>query len=181
MAVTTALRPRPEAFIQGNMPAFLLADPFENLPAARKEQKVVCEQLSHHPWHAAPVQCNTVVGSIATRETAIQKMSEAGIVLFSTHAKFISKDPYGSGLYVASDGSMPKMWTVDEIYSGGRLKSRPLIILSACESGMSYFEEGAEIVALPPAFVCMGAAAVLSSLWPVEVIFPANKISYDGF
>jgi hypothetical protein len=38
---------------------------------------------------------------------------------------------------------------------------------------MAYFDEQREIVALPPAFICAGAAAVVGTFWPVEEVSTA--------
>lgn len=182
LTLATALRPRPEGFIRGELPAFLLADPKEDLPAARLEQNEVRKQLAHHPWAAAPVPQHSVAGRSANLDAALQKLPEAGIISLATHARFIGGDPYGSGLYFAAgDNQEVKLWTVDEIYASSHLKKSPMVILSACESGMSYFDESTEIVALPPAFVCIGAAAVLGSLWPVEDVstsFLVERFTY---
>ena len=182
LALATALRPRPERFIRGELPAFLLADPKEDLPATRSEQKGVHKQLAQHPWPAAPVPSYSVVGRSANLDVTLEKLPEAGIIGLATHARFIGGDPYGSGLYFATGNNKElKLWTVDEIFASSHLKKSPIVILSACESGMSHFDESSEIVALPPAFVCIGAAAVLGSLWPVEDVstsFLVERFTY---
>jgi CHAT domain-containing protein len=171
LAVTTALRPRPVALIQGGLPAFLLADPVGNLPASHIEQKHVSENLRIHPWPAGPVTSETVLGPVDSVETVAVKLSNAGIGLISTHGTFKAGDPYGSGLYLATpDTKKPRLWTVDEMFTNMHLGKNPVVILSACESGMSYFDEQKEVVALPPAFVCAGAASVVSTFWPVEEV-----------
>lgn len=180
LALATVLRPRPVEFIRGGLPAFLLADPKEDLPAARLEQEKVREQLVHHPWSAAPVPQYSIVGRSANF-TAVRKLPGAGIIYMATHARFKGGDPYGSGMCLASSDDQAKLWTIDEIYSSLHLEKSPVVVLSACESGMSYFDESTEIVALPPAFVCIGAAAVLSSLWPVEDVstsFLVERFTY---
>ena len=168
LALTTALRPRPEAFVLGKLKALLLSDPVGDLPAARYEQQRVAYQLSNHPWQAEKIDHDEFVGDTVTIENAIPQMETAGLIDFATHAVFKSSDPFGSGLYLSSGAGEKRLWSVDQIYSSVHLASNPAVILAACESGMNYFDDAAEIVAIPPAFISIGASSVLASLWPVE-------------
>jgi hypothetical protein len=91
------------------------------------------------------------------------------MVVVATHATFSPGDPYGSGIWVAAaDGEGLDLVTVDELYAHGNLASSPVVVVSACESGMTWVDDSADVIALPPAFGTVGAAAVLASLWPVE-------------
>jgi CHAT domain-containing protein len=169
LALTTALRARPTAFIKGELSAFLLADPAGDLPAGHIEQKHVAENLGNHPWPAGKVSAEAVSGSVSSIKEVTKKMADTGLGLISTHGKFVAGDPYGSGLFLlAGKNKKPRLWSVDEIYTGLQLRKNPVVILSACESGMAFFDEQKEVVALPPAFVCAGAASVVSTFWPVE-------------
>jgi len=171
MALTTALRARSNAFIKGELSAFLFADPSGDLPSGHIEQKHVANNLLNHPWPAGKVNAEAISGPVNSIRNITKKLSDAGLGLISTHGKFMSGDPYGSGLYfITGKNKATDLWNVDEIYTGLRLKKNPLVILSACESGMAFFDEQKEIIALPPAFVCAGAASVISTFWPVEDI-----------
>ncbi len=168
LALTTALRPRPEAFVLGKIKALLLSDPLGDLPAAHFEQEGVAHQLSNHRWPAAKLDHEQLVGADVTIENALPRMQTAGLINFATHAVFKASDPFGSGLYLSTDKGEKKLWSIDQIYSSAHLASNPAVILGACESGMNYFDDRSEIVAIPPAFVSIGASSVLASLWPVE-------------
>lgn len=168
LALTTALRPRPEAFVAGKLKALLLSDPFGDLPAANYEQERVAYQLKNHKWPAAKLDHDQLKGDAATIENALPQMKTAGLIDFATHAVFKASDPFGSGLFLAAGKGKKKLWSIDQIYSSVHLASNPVVILAACESGMNYFEDRAEIVAIPPAFISIGASSVLASLWPVE-------------
>jgi CHAT domain-containing protein len=168
LALTTALRPRPKAFVLGEIKALLLSDPDGSLPAAHYEQQRVAYQLKNHRWPAAHPEHEQLVGDAATIENALPEMKTAGLIDFATHAVFKPKDPFGSGLYLAADKEEKKLWSIDQIYSSVHLTANPAVILGACESGMNYFNDDAEIVAIPPAFISIGASSVLASLWPVE-------------
>jgi CHAT domain-containing protein len=181
LALTTALRPRPAAFVQGKLNALLLSDPIGDLPAARYEQQRVAYQMSNHTWPAAKVDHDQLIGTEATLDGLELKMANAGLIDLATHASFLGGDPFGSGLYLSVDGGEKKLWSIDQIYTGTHLTSNPVVILSACESGMNYFNDSAEIVAIPPAFVSIGASAVLATLWRVEDVstsFLAERFVY---
>jgi CHAT domain-containing protein len=179
LALTTALRPRPVEFIKGELAAFLACDPAGDLPGARREQHAVAAALARHPWGAAPVPSRAVAGADATVRTVAAGLSDAGIAVLATHAAFVPGDPFGSGLLLNSGAGKAALWTIDAIYMGGQLRNSPVILLTACESGMSHFDDSAEVVALPPALVSIGAGTVLSSLWPLEDV--ATSIFAERF
>jgi CHAT domain-containing protein len=47
-------------------------------------------------------------------------------------------------------------------------KRRPLVVLSACESGVPRIHSGGELTGLPNAFLLAGAKSVIASLWKVD-------------
>jgi len=167
LALATALRPRPvDFFVAGTLPVLLAADALGDLPAARAEQDAVANAVANHTWPAPHPAVVTLRGSETTKSALQKNMREAGLSVVASHARFSARDPHGSGLVL--DGSAEGLWTIDEIYEMPRLPHAPMIILSSCVSGMSNPGDDAEIVALPPAFISIGAAAVLGTLWPVE-------------
>ena len=80
---------------------------------------------------------------------------------WATHAEFAPQDPLSSRILL-SDGDL----TVADILQW-RLRAR-LVVLSACQSGISPLAQGDEMMGLLQALFCAGARAVLASLWPVD-------------
>ncbi|NTU84945.1 MAG: CHAT domain-containing protein, partial [Chloroflexales bacterium] len=81
----------------------------------------------------------------------------------SCHGAFDSARPLESALYLGPNERL----TALDIIQGPRL-SCELVVLSACESGLSRVRRGDELVGLVRAFRYAGAAAVLSTLWRVD-------------
>ncbi len=165
LALSTALRPRPESFLRGQRGAALIADPSGDLPASRAELKAVRQELGKYK-PAPPV--HLFEGPNASYNNVKDELSHAALAVIATHARFSPGDPTGSGLRLADEDGGKTLASVDQIHLRWRLDNNPVVALSACESGMAHFDETSEIVSLPPALACVGAAAVLSSLWPVE-------------
>ena len=70
--------------------------------------------------------------------------------------------PYGRRLRLS------ELWTAGDLLVGSRFRHCALVFLSSCESGLGRFGTFDESAGLPAALQLAGAAAVVSSLWPVE-------------
>ncbi|MCB9766508.1 MAG: CHAT domain-containing protein [Alphaproteobacteria bacterium] len=161
LALTTALRLRPADYVKGASTLLAVTDPRGDLPAARYEGQGLKGQIG--AFGGVPMPYREIRGAEATEATVRGAAADAEVLLLSCHAAFDAADPGASGLACA-DG----LWTVDDIYGGLHLGRHPVVMLSACESGMMRPDDAREVVALPSAFVTAGASAVLASLWPVE-------------
>jgi CHAT domain-containing protein len=167
MALTSALRPRPTDLINGDLPAFLFADPAGDLPAATVEQEAIQRHLAENPWPTSPVEATRVNGNAIEPDEAVRSMSESGLAVLAAHAKFNPGDPYGSGIYLTSEEGSG-IWTIDEIYASPHFDRNPVVALSSCESGLTWLNDSSDAIALPPALIALGSAAVLATLWIVE-------------
>ncbi len=86
---------------------------------------------------------------------------------FACHGSYDPLDPAKSTLYLG--GMIP--FSVPEILTFLRLEHTRLVCLSACETGMAqYFDVPDEYTGMASAFLQVGAAAVVSSLWAVDDI-----------
>src|SRR6185295_213820 len=56
----------------------------------------------------------------------------------------------------------------DEVY-GLKLRRAPLVILSACQSGVEYYYNGEGMIGMSRAFIAAGASVVVASMWQVDV------------
>jgi CHAT domain-containing protein/lipopolysaccharide biosynthesis regulator YciM len=110
-------------------------------------------------------------GFDASRETAMSSfVSEYQIVHFATHGFFNSEHPELSGIVLSmvkpdgskTDGFMP----LQDIC---RLNlSAPLVVLSACETGLGKDIKGEGLMSLTRGFMYAGSQTVVTSLWKVD-------------
>ena len=85
----------------------------------------------------------------------------AGVLHLACHAQYRGDNPMFSALHL-HDGPL----TVEGVQAT-RLDAS-LVVLSACETGVSDTGSGEESVGLVRAFLVAGASRVLASLWPVD-------------
>lgn len=108
------------------------------------------------------VEGEAFVGTQATLAKLQLHASRADVIHLACHAQFRSDNPRFSALHLY-DGAL----TV-ELAEGLRLRHGCLVVLSACETGLSEAGNGNETVGLVRAFLVAGAARVLASQWPVD-------------
>ena len=121
-------------------------------------------------------------GDNACSHNILKVLPSAQVFHFSAHACANLLDPMSSALAVAKD----KQLTVRELMSTGmenisvKNKGR-LAVLSACETGVMGTRLPDEVVGLATAFMRMGFAGVLSSLWVAndESTFTLMREFYD--
>ncbi|MEO0769685.1 MAG: CHAT domain-containing protein [Cyanobacteria bacterium J06649_4] len=90
-------------------------------------------------------------------------MNEYEILHFATHAAFVNSNPEDSFI-LFGNGDRPNLldignWTLSNV---------DLVVLSACETGLDGFGNGAEILGMGYQFQLSGAGAVMASLWSVS-------------
>lgn len=107
-----------------------------------------------------------VTGRAATKARFIAEAPKHSLVHVAAHAEFDSVDPIYSHVRLASEKDESGMLEAREIF-GMPLGESSLIVLSACESGMTRVSRGDEIWGFARSFFAAGAPAVLLSLWPV--------------
>jgi tetratricopeptide (TPR) repeat protein len=86
---------------------------------------------------------------------------KAQVLHIATHGAFRPDNPMFSGLRMA-DG-----WLAARDLYGLRLNAS-LVVLSACETGLSGQEGGDEVMGLARGFLYAGAPSLVTSLWPVQ-------------
>jgi len=141
-------------------------DPSENLRFARLEGALIRNFVGAENWTA-------VEGQEATAARVQEALSAATHIHFACHGRFDFANPWASGLVMA-DGQLQ----ASQIAFQGAPRSLELVVLSACETGVSGFREAPdEYGGLPAAFLVSGAKAVVSSLWAVNDVSSALLIS----
>jgi CHAT domain-containing protein/tetratricopeptide (TPR) repeat protein len=111
----------------------------------------------------------------------VQLIADADYIHFACHGKYDHASPMGGGLQYAREGDRAsgrnpsreqpaaQGWlTLGEIFERVHLSRAPIVVLSACESGISKIEQSHdEYIGLPAGFLYAGAQTVVSSLWRV--------------
>lgn len=88
---------------------------------------------------------------------------------FATHGTFDWDDPRQSGVFTG--GSNDKLTLADLLESRKRIGAPRLVVLSACDTGLSDIGHNPdEFTGLPTGFLFAGAAGVVASLWQVNDI-----------
>jgi CHAT domain-containing protein len=107
--------------------------------------------------------CVLLEGGDATREKVAAELENADVVHVAAHGQADLLNPLQSGVVLA-DG---KMLTVADLL-GQPARTRRLAVLSACETSVAGAVVPTEAVGLPAAFLSLGYAGVLGTLWPVS-------------
>jgi CHAT domain-containing protein/tetratricopeptide (TPR) repeat protein len=101
----------------------------------------------------------------ASAEATLSSLEGKSYWHFSTHGNFDFRNPRRSALAM-KDGTHLSVSSLLEAEGLGRPR---LVVLSACETGLHDFADFTEeFVGLPGAFMTIGAAAVLATLWQVD-------------
>lgn len=89
------------------------------------------------------------------------RLSRYGILHFATHGRLDAASGALSGL---------SLWEADLVSADiERLRlGSPLVVLSACQSGLGKIHPGDEVTGLPQAFLSAGAQTVMTSLWHID-------------
>jgi len=124
-------------------------DPDGSLPFARLEGFLCC----HHNRLAS--------GKQVTAEAIEQLSGKAGILLLSCHGSFNMNDPWQSTLRLANED----LRVMD---FAGRLQLPEVVVLGACESGLSRRSASDEPVSFAGVLLRRNVKAVVAPLWPVD-------------
>jgi len=138
----------------------VIANPTGDLKYAEMEAMVVA-------GHFDPEARKILDRSNGTRDAVLAELSHRSYWHFSTHGKFSWDDARQSALALRD-----QVLTVGELVETSEIKGlkRPrLVALSACETGLYDLATNPdEFTGFPGTFMALGAAGVLSTLWPVE-------------
>ena len=136
--------------------AVIFANPSGDLPYAEDEGKVIRDKFKE--------------ADLFVREQATpDKLSEAGnadIVHLACHGYFRGDEPLFSHLVLAEAGGNKSPVFLPDIFNL-RLKAS-IVTLSACETGLSQFTAGDELIGISRGFFYAGTQSLLSSLWAVN-------------
>lgn len=126
---------------------------FPPLPGARAEAQAIASRFAVTP----------IIGADATPDTVLAALIQpVDLVYFAAHGVSSEDDPLRYSFLALSGGRL----TAAEVQQL-RLPNRPLVVLSACQTGLGRSHAGGTI-GLSRAFVLAGASAVVSTLWNVN-------------
>lgn len=142
------------------------------LPYAREEAQVLAETFGTQ-------NATIFTGPAATRAQALSlDWSSYSLAHFAAHAVYRKTHPELSGIVLSlagaaqkatADSQMPPMTALLTFSDVLRMKTPPpLVVLSACSSGIGSFVPGEGMLALDTAFLASGSSQVVSTLWPVD-------------
>jgi len=141
-------------------PATLAAivNPTGDLPGTEKEAEIVA---SHFSAGARVV----LQGAAATPEAVLGALKGKSYWHFASHGAFSWEDARSSALVMHDMAPL----TVGRLLETDGLGRPRLVVLSACETGLYDIRSSPdEFIGLPSAFIGLGAAGVLGTLWPVS-------------
>jgi CHAT domain-containing protein/tetratricopeptide (TPR) repeat protein len=159
-------------------PGLIVADPKLNpglaawtsglpaLPHAAREARAL------HEWKPESV---LLEGRAATKAALRRHWRRAGLIYFASHVVQDPSSPYLSFIPLAAE-NLPQgqplvrsneMLDIQDVRKS-RLVGQPLVVLSACSSGVPYQSGSALAPSLGDAFIDAGARGVIHTLWSVR-------------
>ena len=105
-------------------------------------------------------------GEYVTKQNLIKALGESSIIHFSMHAEANDEQPMHSCFFLSTgDSSEDKKLYLYELYDFE--STAELAVLSACETGVGEFHQGAGVRSLANGFQYAGIPSVVLSLWKV--------------
>jgi len=147
----------------------------------------IAGQSDSHAFEREAKAVSRILGGVAISggrksvDEIVREIADADYIHFSCHGIYDRVSPMGGGLECAwgesrsSDQSTSAnqpirhgRLTLGEIFERVHLPRAPIVVLSACETGISKIEQSHdEYIGLPAGFLYAGAKTVVSSLWRV--------------
>lgn len=143
--------------------ALLMGVPDADIPRVREEIAALAPLFS---------QSVTLLETQATRTALKSQVSTVDVVHMACHGQFRPDNPLFSALRLA-DGWL----TVRDAYDLD-LQQCGLVVLSACETGVSALAPGDDLIGLARGFFSAGAPALIVSLWTVDDEATARLMSH---
>jgi CHAT domain-containing protein len=106
------------------------------------------------------------IGKSATETLGKNIFSDYNIIHLACHGKFNEDAPLLSSLYLTGDQKNDGELNVHELFSLD-LTGSSLVVLSACETGLSEVMKGDELIGLSRGFLYAGTPSLLVTLWEV--------------
>jgi hypothetical protein len=132
----------------------IIEDPSSSLPFATLETLSVLKYFTKK---------DLLGGEAATRELVLSRIAGNNIVHFSCHGYSDPFDSLQSGLIMSHDEAL----TIADLQQINLNENR-LVVLSACDTGVSGRQLVDEIIGFPGALMGLGVPSIISSFWSVD-------------
>ena len=116
------------------------------------------------------------LGDNATESIAKRQMGGFDIIHIASHGLFNAEYPLLSSLALTPDADNDGFLEVHELYNMN-LTNTKLVILSACETGLSQIKKNDDVIGLVRGFIYAGVPSTLASLWKVDDAATASLMS----
>ena len=135
-----------------------------DLGDARYDLSFAEEEASSIRWNFPNSQI--FIRKEATETRAKEMGIKYNILHFASHGEFDVDDPFEASLYLVEDNKNDGKLTLGEVFSMN-LKAN-LVVLSACQTGLSKISYGDELIGFARAFMYAGAPTITATLWRVD-------------
>lgn len=138
-------------------PALAVIDPTADLPATELELAAMVQVFGD--------RVEVLLGVEATVDAVVARSAGAQELHFACHGQYELGRPFHSGLVLAER----ELLTLDWITTKLQLRDTRLVVMSACDSGVTdFFKASGESIGLPAAILEAGAAGVVGAMWSVS-------------
>lgn len=135
-----------------------VVNPTGDLPGTEREGALVASYFS-------PADRTVLEGPAATADAVLAALKGKTHWHFASHGSFSWLDARNSALLMHNDEGL----TVGRLLDTAGLGHPRLVVLSACETGLSDIRSSPdEFIGLPGTFTALGARGVVGTLWPVS-------------
>lgn len=137
--------------------AMVVGNPTQDLTNAELEAQQVEEMLKSRGFNV-----KLLLRKKSKEDTFVKNLADKTIIHFAGHGVFITPEPILSHLLFTSSDL-----TAREI-AQLKLKKIPIVVLSACETGIPGYLGGNELVGFVRSFILAGSTTLVSTNWPVS-------------
>lgn len=138
--------------------ALVVADPNGDLPAARREARLIADALTRQRgWRV-----NLLEGEAATSSALERELKRASFLHYAGHGVYAGREGWESVLPLAAGGHL----LLGDILALAPAPAR--VVLSSCESARTASDAPAEGLGLAQAFIAAGSESVVAAVRPVE-------------
>lgn len=114
-----------------------------------------------------------LTGPDARKSLVREEMANADVIHLATHYKVYPGRPMNSRLLLTQARDSNNLddsagfLQADEVYALKLQQRAPVVVLSACDSGVEYYYNGEGMIGMSRVFIAAGAPVVVASLWQV--------------
>ena len=128
--------------------------------------------LIHSSQEIKSLQGKIVLTSSATKEDFMQNARNCTLIHLATHAQAEENDSLSNNTFIQFHHTKNKVAErsrlyLHELYSM-QFKQKPLVILSACETGNGMQSQSEGLLSLARGFMYAGSSGIVSSLWKAD-------------